>query len=221
MSRIPGITLEKAWPTLKKSQRRKIARQLARHLRQMRKLPQPPELAGAVISFTGDVLDDPGLNPVWYKGRDIFSSTEDFVNELLDPIERDIGKLCEDTIRYKALLIEQKNLKLYLTHADLAMRNIIVDPVATEVKGIIDWTTAAFLPRYWEAYKAIWSENKVNRQKRRFVQDAFGAFPEEQAVLMRREAAIAGKCEERSLLARRGTELRGSMQLALSYAPDQ
>lgn len=192
MERVPGEDLRTAWPKLKKSQRMKIAHQIATVIRKLRNVPQPPEFRGVICSFVGGRMDDPGLNPVWYQGNDWFDSVEDFVDELLRPIAREEHR---DLAVERDVLLREQNRRLVLTHGDLTFRNIMVDPDTASLTGIVDWTTAAFMPIYWEAYKAEWGERKLSRQKREFIAAAHGTFPDELAILFRTDYAIAGKCQ--------------------------
>lgn len=145
MEKIPGITLERLWPKLKRSQRMKIARRLASYIHELRKVQQPVASSGTVSSFIGGPLDDDGLNPVYYHSKDWFETVEAFVDNILCPIA---WEKPYDTSKEKAILLQRTNRELVLTHGDLTMRNIIVDPESLKIKGLIDWATAAYLPRY-------------------------------------------------------------------------
>jgi hypothetical protein len=195
MSQMPGETLSDVWSCLTETQRRSIAAQLAVLLERLRSIPVPTTLQGKVCAFDGCDLDDDGLNPIWIRAEaKRFDSVESFVNYLLISMERQNDPHWSDD---KAFLTSHGNCNLYLTHSDLASRNILIDRRTCRVIGVIDWTTAAWMPPYWEAYKAQYSEDVLDKERKKFIRQACGVYTEELSIMKRRSLAMrtGSECE--------------------------
>lgn len=48
MSRLPGTSLDAAWPSLSAAERKSIVRDLAAYVRQLRSIPVPPSFIGKI-----------------------------------------------------------------------------------------------------------------------------------------------------------------------------
>lgn len=70
--------------------------------------------------------------------------------------------------------------RIYFSHADLNLRNILVDEVPQadgtrgwRVTGIVDWEMAGFYPKYWDYTKALFESFRYDWM-RRMIHDMFG-----------------------------------------------
>ncbi len=157
MSRAPGQTLEKLWPTLTTLHKASIQEQLAKILSSLRSIPPP--------------------NPGEENGAQCIGS---FVSGTCRDVRR-ISRHCETPIHAETAFNEflcrhqgrtrtawikmiqssmRADHKIVPTHGDLHPRNIMVawygDPRTTiKVTGLIDWQVSGWYPEYWEYVKAL------------------------------------------------------------------
>jgi aminoglycoside phosphotransferase (APT) family kinase protein len=136
MSRVPGITLQEAWPQLSNESKSCILDELIGYVHQLR------QLQGTTISSASG-------SPT---GMYVFGSTID--NVLMSPSEfhdfltsRVYPKLPRDYVSYLRTRFDD-NARLLFTHADLMDRNILVKD--GKISGIVDWEWAGFYPEHWE-----------------------------------------------------------------------
>ncbi|KAI9680870.1 MAG: hypothetical protein M1817_004310 [Caeruleum heppii] len=141
IERVPGQTLEAAWPTLSTEKRARIARETGEYLNQLRRFQRPcfESVDGGPVHhgllFGGDPSTPHGP----------FSTDDDFWKDLAVRVE----KLPE---KAKARMRERlpAGAPYTLTHGDLTSCNIIVDADAGHLAAIIDWEHAGYFPVWWE-----------------------------------------------------------------------
>lgn len=187
MTWIPGQTLESAWPDIRKKQRKQLGQQLCRYVSEWRQIPQPPVISGVVGSFTGGPVDDPGLDLFQPEGP--FASFDKFLDYLLLPFTNNPEDQ-EDGLKCRETLVSRRNDPLFITHGDLTLRNIMVDYTNQCIVGIVDWDMAAWMPSFWEGYKATFDMHKKSLSQRTFVADAIQADWHDIEVLKTREKAL-------------------------------
>ncbi|KAJ3496897.1 hypothetical protein NLG97_g2317 [Lecanicillium saksenae] len=129
MEKMPGVTLESAWPTLSDRDREDIADQVARLVGQYRCLQS--------TSIDAALLNREALRPGL---RNSFDFT----------MERMKGYTwCHNAVVYIRLRCEAlHNSPNVFTHGDLDWSNIMV--LDKQVCGIIDMESSGFFPPYWE-----------------------------------------------------------------------
>lgn len=189
MSKIPGETLQEAWPDLDEYQRVCIVRRLRTFVETLNSSEQPLHIRDTFCSFDGRPIKDPGLNPVWVGARlKHFLDVDTLVDYLLEPFQRPGEEILPED---KPTLLRDANTRPVLTHADLTMRNIMVDKRTAQITGLTDFGMVSWMPPYWERYKAMWSEQGLNARKKSFINKAFGAFEAEMEVVKRMDSALS------------------------------
>lgn len=139
LRRIQGQTLERAWPSLTPDQKEQAASTVAQYCH---------DLAGVtsqnIQSATGCGVLEPFLNvraeethPTW-KPR------------LLGPLSRTVTE--KYLRRISTLPTPLIGNEFHFYHADLGPTNIILSDDGF-VKGILDWESAGFYPRFWISLK--------------------------------------------------------------------
>lgn len=68
-------------------------------------------------------------------------------------------------------LMHRTDHKIVFTHADLNMRNIIVED--GRITGIVDWENAGFFPEYWEYTKCHFGV-RISKRWPKMIDAAFG-----------------------------------------------
>ncbi|KAH8693852.1 kinase-like domain-containing protein [Talaromyces proteolyticus] len=129
LERLPGVTLEEAWPTLEAQEKTRIADEVVALLGYIRKL-HSPHIKAALLHRKpprSDIRDIAGLN------QERFG---EFLNN--EHISTYV------TARTDCLL----SLPNVLSHGDLDWSNILV--ADKKVSGIIDWECSGYFPAYWE-----------------------------------------------------------------------
>ena len=142
MSRIPGTTLQEAWPTLSDESRSSIVEQLVGYIHELRQIKGESisSASGSPTSmyFFGLVMDK------------VLHSSSEFHHLLTSRVYRlpnMLNKIPEAYVDFLRSRFDD-NSRLVFTHADLADRNIIVQD--GRITGIIDWEWAGFYPEHWE-----------------------------------------------------------------------
>jgi aminoglycoside phosphotransferase (APT) family kinase protein len=108
-------------------------------------------------SVNGGVVQDAFFRPDYEKGP--FPSIKAYHDWMFaagthqSPGEDGIIKGLDHPHMYRDLLPD--NGKVYFTHGDLTLRNIMVsgDPGSCRVTAILDWEQAGWYPEYWEFCK--------------------------------------------------------------------
>lgn len=135
LRRIPGQSLDRAWPSLTNPQRERVAVTVAQYCR---------DLAGATSqnlqSATGCGVLEPFLNvraeddhPTW-------------MPRLLGPLSRALTEKYLRRISTQPMPCISDEFHFY--HADLGPTNIIISDDGV-VEGILDWESAGFYPKFW------------------------------------------------------------------------
>jgi aminoglycoside phosphotransferase (APT) family kinase protein len=129
MERMPGTTLEAAWPTLETSDKE--------------------DIADEVVSFLGELraLRSPYIQAALLHRRPLRSGlvgTPDFNSERFSQLPS--NEYISAYVQSRAASA-QPQLNLY-THGDLDWSNILVND--NKVSGIIDWESSGYFPDYWE-----------------------------------------------------------------------
>lgn len=192
MSWLPGRTLKEAWPTLKKQKRDSLARQLRGYVSEWRKVPQPSNFTGVIGSFVGGPVDDAALDRWQLSGP--FPNFDDFLEYLVHPFT-DAIEDHEAGHEFRKTLNVKREDPLVLTHGDLTLRNIIIDDTGDNIVGIVDWDTAAWMPSFWEGYKAFFTMDRRTRLRKLFTIYATQADMNDIKILETREAALIPKRE--------------------------
>ncbi|KAJ5799108.1 uncharacterized protein N7518_001176 [Penicillium psychrosexuale] len=146
MEYIRGMSLEKAWHRgyLSEDQKKHIINQVAGYISQLRRLEPPQE--GIVASATFDKVLDHRVG-CWNFGP--FISHEGFHSYLR-------ADLPVDSLGPEIAECHSRHYRSCFTHADLALRNIMVDN--GKVSAIVDWQFGGWYPEYWEYTKAHYGQ---------------------------------------------------------------
>jgi Ser/Thr protein kinase RdoA (MazF antagonist) len=153
MTHVPGTMLSNALPKMTTDQIQSVASELSGYLAQMHQLIQPVQgPASQAPTIIGGTARGPGydhrLGPrVWGP----FQTVADFHTYIR------FGEPLEDWVHEPAVVEmhgkPEGAYQVRYTHADLAPRNIMVDPKAGKITGIIDWEFGGWYPEYWEYTK--------------------------------------------------------------------
>lgn len=144
---VPGLTLEKAWPSLAEDQKHSISTQLDKLFSDLRSLPFPENTPLGSVTGAGCI---DGRQRVRTNAEPILNVAqfEDFIffaSKGATPVY----------INFLRSLIPTYPQKCVFTHGDLRPANIIVRQSDTtwNVVGVVDWERSGFYPEYWEAVK--------------------------------------------------------------------
>lgn len=129
MERVPGTTLETAWPTLSTAERESIADQVVAFISELRNL-QSPVIQAALLNRKPF---QPGLKNAIDLNRERLKASASNLR---------IAAYIRDK---SAALDGQTNV---FTHGDLDWSNIMI--ADKQVSGIIDWELSGYFPPYWE-----------------------------------------------------------------------
>ena len=149
MSFVPGVTLEKIWPELQKSQKESISSELDSMFSSLRQLHRPDNMALGGVAGEGckdtrrhtRISEMPlhASSDFWdfqYCGTAVGSETYlEFLRRLTSPFQTQ---------------------NCVFTHGDVRKENIIVQPTddgECRVNGIIDWEMSGFYPEDFECTK--------------------------------------------------------------------
>lgn len=130
LERLPGVTLQEAWPTLEVHEREKIADQVVAFLGEIRKL-HSPDIKGTQL------LREPlrsGIAGVSEFNKERFGGFLD-TKRISEYVSTRTDKL--------------QSLPNVLSHCDLDWSNILISD-DKNVSGIIDWECGGYFPSYWE-----------------------------------------------------------------------
>ncbi|KAG5660152.1 hypothetical protein KAF25_003674 [Fusarium avenaceum] len=178
MEYIPGVNLESVWPHLSNESKSSVTIQLKDMFDQMRALEPPKNFIGGIDAGTlrdapFNVVDaDPRVNGP-FKSSEEFGlalalASQEFMKDIARP------EWLPDFFT-QHLRVALKDHEVKFTHADLQMRNIMVEKVSKNsssknaelneqeseqcheyrVRGIVDWESAGWYPAYWEYASAL------------------------------------------------------------------
>lgn len=164
MSRAKGKPLEAVYRQLTRVQRRYIADQLIAALRDLRQHTAP-----APQRVDGSPLWDNILGQCW--GERMCKTIRPTKEEWLDSLDEELCAGIAVELPYgddKTATVDSRlqelrnnfpeNGTFVLTHADLNLGNIIVDPDTAEVVAIVDWEHAGYYP-WWVERWTSWQRN--------------------------------------------------------------
>lgn len=147
MKRVPGQSLEDAWPSLSRDEQKGYAREVVGYIAELRKLT-----AAAPQTVEGTPVRDKLLGSTRTSVRKI----EDKETWWAGVAEGLAGRSPEWIERFKARY-PKRTSHYVLTHGDLNIGNIMIHD--GHVSGIIDWEHSGYFPDWWEhACGLIWIE---------------------------------------------------------------
>ncbi|KAK4234691.1 kinase-like domain-containing protein [Achaetomium macrosporum] len=159
MTQLPGIELEYALSSMTSAQVESVAHQLAGYIAQLRQLSrQPATTDGSTPDSTrliGGVSGGPGLDfRLGSHPWGPFHTTAEFHTYLRfgEPLEYWTHEQAVMDVHGRP----EGRYKVLFAHADLAPRNIMVDPKKGKITGIIDWEFGGWYPEYWEYIKMFY-----------------------------------------------------------------
>jgi aminoglycoside phosphotransferase len=178
-ARVPGYTLADCWRELSLNAKLNIAQQVVRYMVQLSDLASSTQME----TVSGKRLPNNCFNPRPQDPRGTLRgrwTTDDeiFENEFYPSLRR--AGLRRETISMIKRTMPRANGRFVLTHCDLYVGNVMVDPARGVVTGIIDWESGGFWPE-WFQYARIthgcsdddgeW-KYMLSRLCRHFIQDA-------------------------------------------------
>ncbi|KAF4470695.1 kinase-like domain [Fusarium albosuccineum] len=122
-TRLPGITINSAWPSMDEDHRQYYVQQVVEICIQL-SAHSSAEIGGV----DGAQLADGWLDPVTFDFR-------------------------PDTLLGNCAQLGMSSTLFHFSHNDLAPGNIIIDPNKKRLVGIIDWEMAGYVPREWISTK--------------------------------------------------------------------
>ncbi|KAK3291872.1 kinase-like domain-containing protein [Chaetomium fimeti] len=181
MTRVQGTLFSHALHTMNPVQVQSVVSDLSGYLAQMHRLTQPTQAPTSQGPTIGGTTQGPGYDHslgsyVWGP----FPTVADFHTYVR------FGEPLEDWVHEPAVMEVHAKPEAYrvrYSHADLAPHNIIVDPKAGKITGIIDWEFGGWYPEYWEyikihyAPRRQWAEYYAAIDKEEGIQK----YPKEQA----------------------------------------
>ncbi|AEO56576.1 hypothetical protein MYCTH_100566 [Thermothelomyces thermophilus ATCC 42464] len=146
--RIPGQTLRDCWGRLSRADAEAIAEQVAGYMEELARFR-----GRRMETVTGARLPNNCFNPRpeepherlagrWATDDDVFDGT-------FAPALRRRG-LGEVVVRACRRTMPRCEGQLVLTHGDLYVGNVVVDPDRAQVTGLIDWEMAGFWPEWFQ-----------------------------------------------------------------------
>lgn len=160
MSRVKGVPLENVYDKFTSEQKKGIADQLVAELRELRQYTAPtPQRTD------GSPLWDNVVAQCWGARlcKTILPTKEEWLDSTDEELRASIAKTqAHDQRDAKAIDARIQELRnnfpesspFVLTHGDLNLGNIIVDPDAGKILAIIDWELAGYYPWWVERWAA-------------------------------------------------------------------
>lgn len=163
-SRLPGVPLASVCDMLSDRDAGEYVTSMQNYLSQIRAIPNTVNNTLQICNTLGEACRDPRIhdgNPVGpFKDEEAFS-------QLL--------RYPDDSSR--------RGHDILLTHADLNLRNILVDRITRSdgsrgwrVVGIVDWENSGFFPEYWECTKALFEGWRFDQRWRNLIREVFSPF---------------------------------------------
>ncbi|EME80733.1 uncharacterized protein MYCFIDRAFT_35254 [Pseudocercospora fijiensis CIRAD86] len=154
MSLIHGQTLRKAWPSLTEADQARICEQLSSVVSSLRSITRGPT-EKVIGSISGGPVTDKYFKPDYEGGP--FAKICDFHDWIYAAATRQQpGPDMVIPEPYQAYRDSfDDNSKIYFTHGDLSLDNIIVACTngSWSIVGIVDWEQSGWYPEYWEYCK--------------------------------------------------------------------
>lgn len=149
MTGVPGEIIGRRINTMTDEQLDSIARDLKEYIAELRRIPNKTGSGFQICNaLGGGILDwqigDSQRTELRFQDETQFNAylTDDL------PLDEDARKLASKAHSVKHDIV--------FTHADLNLRNILVDDDG-KISGIVDWECAGWYPEYWEYTKAHFS----------------------------------------------------------------
>lgn len=163
-SRVPGMPLSYCHDMLSDKEGAEFVAQMQGYLGELRSIPKVVSPEYAICNTLGGACRDPRIcdaNPV--------------------------GPFVDETAFSQVLRNSdepsRRGHKIVFTHADLNLRNILVDQVtrpdgtrAWTVTGIVDWENSGYFPEYWDYTKSLFEGFRQSQRARDFMHDIFKSF---------------------------------------------
>lgn len=165
--KLAGQTLNIAWPRLSPDERRRIAKQTADYITELRKLHSP-----RIQSLTGEPVYSTFLflaGPTAPHGP--FSSDQELWAEL-DKALVNVPKKA----RQRLQKMMPAATPYTFTHGDLTNVNIMVDQ--GNLTGIVDWETGGYFPVWWEFTSASVGLGQEDKEWKTLLQEYMPQFKE-------------------------------------------
>jgi Phosphotransferase enzyme family len=160
MTFIPGVSLDKVWPTLTVSQKKSIQVQLAAILKCLRQipLPQDPAIGSGDPPRCRDFRRNVRICP-----KKIYTEKEFNAFLLSNPFKNHqdwgISPFYLHMLRSRL----RTDHGLSMTHGDVRPANIIVERTSNNtdvrINGLIDWGDGGVYPEYWEYVRSLYLFN--------------------------------------------------------------
>lgn len=164
MSRVPGVPFTTYMEMLSDRDYADFVFQMQEYISQIRAIPKTVRPEFAICSTLGQACRDTRVEHGDAIGP--FADEAAFSQLLRNP---------DDPSR--------RGHSILFTHADLNMRNILVDQVTQpdgakvwKVTGIVDWESAGFYPEYWEYTRALFEGFRYAERTRDMLHELFKAF---------------------------------------------
>ncbi|KAK4182665.1 kinase-like domain-containing protein [Podospora australis] len=148
--RARGCSLQQAWSRLSERARWRIAEQVTAHMRSLSRFQ-----AGSLRTVNRKALMTNWFVPST-GGRDRFrymyrTDREILEGEFVPSLQR--RRVSSQTIQRLVRTFPPTNGRFCLTHADLYMGNVMVDPERGTLTAIIDWETAGYWPEWYQTVR--------------------------------------------------------------------
>lgn len=155
MTRLPGTELSDALPDMTAAQIDSVVHELAGYLAQLRQLTAPrpsTATANAPSIIIGGAAGGPGFDHrLGPRPWGPFGTVAEFHTYVRfgEPLEDWAHEPAVTEVHGKP----EGSYQVRFAHADLAPRNILVDPKEGKITGIVDWEFGGWYPEYWEYTK--------------------------------------------------------------------
>ncbi|KAI0423415.1 kinase-like protein [Xylaria sp. FL1042] len=149
MQSFGGEELDEIWDDLDDATKERLCHELWGFVKQLRNIPKPPELAHLYqCSADGSACQDVLLEDLTDPPVPILDdeSLRNRINERY--LHCNGASYRENLLDY----LPRSNVSVF-THADMAPRNVMVDPITRKINVLLDWEFAGWYPDYWEYAK--------------------------------------------------------------------
>lgn len=155
MTRVPGVSLSRAWSSLTTDRKARLATEVARHMRTLGRFTSP-HMRG--------VSGKPLINNCFVPGRSgrhltgTFKTDDDVFDGLFLPEFRRVG-LSRSRINLLRLCMPPCEGQYALYHGDLYTGNIMVDRRSGSLTAVIDWESFGYWPKWFHYARLSWEVN--------------------------------------------------------------
>jgi hypothetical protein len=163
-SRIPGMPLSDCMEMLSDEDGDKFAAQMRDQITQIRAIPKVVSPEYAICDTMGGPCRDPRISHA-------------------DPVGPFVDETAFNQVLRNPDDESRRGHKIVFTHADLNLRNILVDRVVQSngdkdwiVTGIVDWENSGYFPDYWDYTKSQFEGFRYDQRWRDFLSSMFVPF---------------------------------------------